>query len=534
MTPPEHLRKMSLLGEPGPLEEKHLYRMASGFTAGELRQRQEMLVRNQMMAVNPPLLGSAHQRLQAIPSQFEPRFMDRELMSSTEMISPADPRQIHVTSHLGPSVPPAAGVSNVLSNHVFSGYGFLQPESVEAVARRQELLQKQNIARMEMEMNTIFQQKEMEKAQRKGLVALESPFIYPGLPAGPAQPFRGRPRLPEGQLPSDLFVRRGALDDLPGSAILMASGPYPAAGSLPRERIRRPGRRTGSHKASDCHPGGSKSQGEEKILDQSPATPEEEKDGKRDPEAELLSKPELSKSQGEPVTPSSRDRKDCEPSCRKPCGAQREPNGCVRENEKDSNHSCAIFDDKYVYHSAVPLPGLPYGLPVTGTSLLPPGTPGLFLNGEDLSSVEDIRKWGVEDVYNFVAHLPGCSDYAQVFKEHAIDGETLPLLSEEHLLDTMGLKLGPALKIRSQVSRRLGQALYMASLPLPTSLSSASGKSSDQRGEIASPLNCRLSGELLGTPCSQDTDVAKAVEQAPPETREPPEGELQTISFPKN
>lgn len=32
-----------------------------------------------------------------------------------------------------------------------------------------------------------------------------------------------------------------------------------------------------------------------------------------------------------------------------------------------------------------------------------------------------------------------------------IDGETLPLLSEEHLLDTLGLKLGPALKIRSQV-----------------------------------------------------------------------------------
>lgn len=33
-----------------------------------------------------------------------------------------------------------------------------------------------------------------------------------------------------------------------------------------------------------------------------------------------------------------------------------------------------------------------------------------------------------------------------------IDGETLPLLSEEHLLDTLGLKLGPALKIRSQVN----------------------------------------------------------------------------------
>lgn len=32
-----------------------------------------------------------------------------------------------------------------------------------------------------------------------------------------------------------------------------------------------------------------------------------------------------------------------------------------------------------------------------------------------------------------------------------IDGETLPFLTEDHLLDTMGLKLGPALKIRSQV-----------------------------------------------------------------------------------
>lgn len=39
----------------------------------------------------------------------------------------------------------------------------------------------------------------------------------------------------------------------------------------------------------------------------------------------------------------------------------------------------------------------------------------------------------------------------QVFREQAIDGETLPLLTEKHLLSTMGLKLGPALRIRSQV-----------------------------------------------------------------------------------
>lgn len=44
-----------------------------------------------------------------------------------------------------------------------------------------------------------------------------------------------------------------------------------------------------------------------------------------------------------------------------------------------------------------------------------------------------------------------CSGCFQVFREQAIDGETLPLLTEEHLLNNMGLKLGPALKIRSQV-----------------------------------------------------------------------------------
>lgn len=100
------------------------------------------------------------------------------------------------------------------------------------------------------------------------------------------------------------------------------------------------------------------------------------------------------------------------------------------------------------------------------------------MNGDEVS--EDIRKWTVNDVYNFINSIPTCSEYAQVgcstfylpscfvsvaylsrlkscdftvqmFKDHMIDGETLPLLSEEHLLDTMGLKLGPALKIRSQV-----------------------------------------------------------------------------------
>lgn len=42
------------------------------------------------------------------------------------------------------------------------------------------------------------------------------------------------------------------------------------------------------------------------------------------------------------------------------------------------------------------------------------GAHGLILNGEDISTIEDIRKWTVDDVYNFIGSLPGCSDYAQV------------------------------------------------------------------------------------------------------------------------
>lgn len=50
----------------------------------------------------------------------------------------------------------------------------------------------------------------------------------------------------------------------------------------------------------------------------------------------------------------------------------------------------------------------------------------------------------------FKSHSSMCYPL-QTFKDHMIDGETFPLLTEDHLLDTLGLKLGPALKIRSQV-----------------------------------------------------------------------------------
>uniref|UniRef100_A0A8C5INW1 Sterile alpha motif domain containing 7 n=1 Tax=Junco hyemalis TaxID=40217 RepID=A0A8C5INW1_JUNHY len=448
------------------------------------------------MAVNPQLMGPGQQRMQAIPAQFEPRLVERDLLPPTEMMASADPRQIHIASHLGPAVPQHPNMPNLLSNRVYPGYSFLQPESMEAVARRQELVQKQNIARMEMEMSAIFQQKEMEKAHRKGLLGLEAPFLYHGMPASPIA-FRGRHRLPEGHLANDLYVHRSTLDEIHGSSMLMAGSPYPPVTTLQRERGRRPGRRAANHKSAEGSANGAKNQADDKSTDSASAAVDEEKEDKKEVEVETPNKHEQCKSQTEPAVVA----KNC------------------KEFEQGLRKNCATHE-----------------IPTETTSC----THGLILNGEDISSVEDIRKWTVDDVHNFIGSLPGCSDYAQIFKDHAIDGETLPLLTEEHLLDTMGLKLGPALKIRSQVSRRLGNVFYMMNVPLSVPLPPAAGKPSEQPSDMASPLHCNSSGDTLDSPCSQDPETSQGVEQMVSESRENPcdtagsQADFQMITFQKS
>uniref|UniRef100_A0A669QUT7 Sterile alpha motif domain containing 7 n=1 Tax=Phasianus colchicus TaxID=9054 RepID=A0A669QUT7_PHACC len=445
------------------------------------------------MAVNPQLMGTAQQRMQAMPSQFEPRLVDRDLLPSTEMTATADPRQIHIASHLGPTVPQHSSMPNLLSNRIYPGYGFLQPESMEAVARRQELVQKQNIARMEMEMSAIFQQKEMEKAHRKGLLSLEAPFLYHGMPASPIA-FRGRHRLPEGHLPSDLYVHRTTLDDIHGNTMLMATSPYPPVSTLQRERGRRPGRRAANHKAADCGANGTKSQAEDKSTDPASTAVDDEKEDKKEAEVETPNKHEQSKNQVEPSAV-AKNCKELEQDLRKNC----------------ANHEISAEPNSSEFYK-------------NNISFLLKTAHGLILNGEDISTIEDIRKWTVDDVYNFIISLPGCSDYAQIFKDHAIDGETLPLLTEEHLLDTMGLKLGPALKIRSQVISDVPKLARHA----------------DQPSDITSPLRCNSSGDALDSPCSQGLETSKTVEQIVSESRDHPcdadgpQADFQMITFQKS
>ncbi|XP_068197364.1 sterile alpha motif domain-containing protein 7 [Antennarius striatus] len=506
MTPREQLRKMTALGEQGALDEKHWYRLVNGMSAGEIRQRQELIMRNQM-AMTPQILTQGQQRLQGVTGQFEPRFMDRELVTPTEMV-PSDARQMHLGPHLGPPLPPHA---NLMPGRVFpggAGYGFLPSEPMETVAKRQELIHKQNIARMEM--NAILHQKELENAHQKGLMGIDNPMSYPSN----SMAFRGRQRMPDGH---EVFVHRPTLDELHSNSILMSASPYPSISTLHRERGRRAGRRPTAHKSAEPHVAILKGQTEDKSVEESPgATSGEEKEVevKEDMGEECANSKTLHQAKIDSEVPRG-SRKNCKE------GESGLLKGCVNSqdrcsdvvnsgtNDKDMPSQCSAFQEKFMYPSTDGvLTSVPYMFPVTGNGFLPPGPPNLFLNGNEVS--EDIRKWTVNDVYNFINNIPICSEYAQTFKDHMIDGETLPLLSEEHLLDTLGLKLGPALKIRSQVSRRLGNILYMMNLPLSSStLQTTPDKPGDRSPDSGSPVNCN-SDEMIASP--RDHDVIKSTE----------------------
>ncbi|XP_029929836.1 polyhomeotic-like protein 3 [Myripristis murdjan] len=56
-------------------------------------------------------------------------------------------------------------------------------------------------------------------------------------------------------------------------------------------------------------------------------------------------------------------------------------------------------------------------------------------------------QWNVEQVCSYINSLPGGRDIAEQFRSQEIDGQALLLLTEDHLVSTMNLKLGPALKL---------------------------------------------------------------------------------------
>ncbi|XP_026876681.2 LOW QUALITY PROTEIN: polyhomeotic-like protein 3 [Electrophorus electricus] len=61
-------------------------------------------------------------------------------------------------------------------------------------------------------------------------------------------------------------------------------------------------------------------------------------------------------------------------------------------------------------------------------------------------------QWSVEQVCSYISSLPGCQDMVMEFRSQEIDGQALLLLTEEHLMSVMNIKLGPALKICAYIN----------------------------------------------------------------------------------
>ncbi|XP_078143909.1 polyhomeotic-like protein 3 [Centroberyx gerrardi] len=75
------------------------------------------------------------------------------------------------------------------------------------------------------------------------------------------------------------------------------------------------------------------------------------------------------------------------------------------------------------------------------------------LSGSDRE--EDLccpSQWNVEQVFSYINSLPGGPDIAEEFRSQEIDGQALLLLTEDHLVSTMNLKLGPALKLCAHIN----------------------------------------------------------------------------------
>ncbi|EDX04647.1 GD22202 [Drosophila simulans] len=116
------------------------------------------------------------------------------------------------------------------------------------------------------------------------------------------------------------------------------------------------------------------------------------------------------------------------------------------------------------------------------------------------------------------------------FRDQSIDGTGLPLLTEDHLVNSLGMKLGPALKLRSILAKKLGgpcpcvacvaQAQQM--LALQTGGAAATGATAGAgagagAGTESGTTSCSIKSEIFnggsngsssGSSSNQGSDVA--------------------------
>ncbi|XP_070824641.1 polyhomeotic-like protein 2 [Chaetodon trifascialis] len=133
-------------------------------------------------------------------------------------------------------------------------------------------------------------------------------------------------------------------------------------------------------------------------------------------------------------------KKKAAPSVQKPAAAALSTGSSVHPAQGESSQCSDLSGYK---GPLPPLLAAQQGPAVRGSEL--PLLPCSFLPS-------DPGLWNIEDVYEFISSLPGCLEIAEEFRSQEIDGQALLLLKEDHLMGTMNIKLGPALKIFAQIS----------------------------------------------------------------------------------
>lgn len=204
-------------------------------------------------------------------------------------------------------------------------------------------------------MSAMFQQKELEKAQRKSLLKLGGFFPYPDVPARSAS-FQERHYIPEGHLSNGLYVHQTTLNELQRNAMFMGTSSYPPLSMLQRERVRRPSRRAGIRKASRYQFNHGKNKLEDRDL--ASVTLSEENEDKKETKVEMPSKPAEAEQEvhAEPLAAVTKNEKEREGGLRKNFCNHKMPSEATdghNRNEKDPHNSCLVFNEKHADPSKI-------------------------------------------------------------------------------------------------------------------------------------------------------------------------------------
>ncbi|XP_067423395.1 sterile alpha motif domain-containing protein 11 isoform X2 [Emydura macquarii macquarii] len=379
MTPEEHYRRMmSALNEHSTFEEQQqqrLYQLANSMAVPShgdiLRARQEAAARNPgaMEAHLPSASNSSSQRRkQGLPQHRDSHFPERDMSHPPPLLSPQNAPHIALGPHLRP---PFLGVPSALCQT--PGYGFLQPAQAEMFARQQEMLRKQNLARLEMSAE-IIRQKELENLHRQRLLAGDPLSLHPGLPQDhPA--LRNVHDIPEGHPLREELSRRNAMLVLRhnNTPLLSLNHGVPSA-TPPKEQGRRGSRKSVHHRAEPPGLNEAKELADPRARDGAPDCNDEEmKDSESDAEVSD-EKPESLKAES---SSSASELKECKETGKVYEGAKELSEVAPSQNAPCSSSSTESpshllgpginkNEVKYLPPASIPPPQpLPFGFPYT-------------------------------------------------------------------------------------------------------------------------------------------------------------------------